>query len=267
MMLRIQTFTFYCAILSTGLLDANALQMPNFFAGFKPPQFGGSGTQTNSLKSQVLDAVSFTNNGKDATVDIQKNVLRLIRQLETKFPVSDTLLTDAKESQALEGTWYLQYTSPCEIGEADSDAWTPENSSEGASKIDTKAYNNKGTIGAAGITVETANRVTKQIFDITAGRVTNDVEQDFGKVKVGGTFRKSETVPNRAVVAFDNCEIAFNNGIKLNLSFLFYGLGVFRGTMDNGWLETTYLDANMRIGRGNKGTLFVLTRDRDAVQP
>ena len=117
MMLRIQTIT---AILSAGYLVADALQMPNFFAGFKPPQFGGSGTKTNSLQSQVLDAVSFTNNGKDATVDKQKDVIRLIRKLETKFPVSDTLLTDAAQSQALEGTWYLQYTSPCEIGEADS---------------------------------------------------------------------------------------------------------------------------------------------------
>jgi hypothetical protein len=147
------------------------------------------------------------------------------------------------------------------------DTWTPENSSEGASKIDTKPYNNKGTIGAVGITVDTANRVTKQIFDVTLGRVVNNVEQDFGMVKVGGSFRVSDTVPNRAIVAFDECEIALNSGIKLNLGFVFSALGVFRGTMDNGWLETTYLDGNMRVGRGNKGTLFVLTRDRDAVQP
>jgi hypothetical protein len=119
-MMLIQTLTLYAAILAADLLVADALQMPNFFAGFKPPQFGGSATKTNSLQSQVLDAVSFTNNGKDATVDAQKNVLRLVRQLETKFPVSNTLLTDAKQSQALEGTWYLQYTSPSEIGEADS---------------------------------------------------------------------------------------------------------------------------------------------------
>jgi hypothetical protein len=85
-------------------------------------------------------------------------------------------------------------------------------------------------------------------------------------VEVGGSFRVSDTVPNRAVVAFDTCEIAFNSGIRLNLGFLFSALAVIRGTKDSGWLETTYLDGNMRVGRGNKGTLFVLTRDRDAVQ-
>jgi hypothetical protein len=147
------------------------------------------------------------------------------------------------------------------------DTWTPENNSEGASKIDTKPYNNKGTISAAGIKVDAANRVVKQIFDVSSGRVDNSVEQDFGTINVGGSFRVSETVPNRAMVAFDKCELALNSGVKFNLSFLFSVLAVVRGTKDNGWLETTYLDGNMRIGRGNKGTLFVLTRDRDAVQP
>jgi hypothetical protein len=27
-----------------------------------------------------------------------------------------------------------------------------------------------------------------------------------------------------------------------------------------GWLETTYLDQDLRIGRGNEGNLFVLKR-------
>jgi hypothetical protein len=54
----------------------------------------------------------------------------------------------------------------------------------------------------------------------------------------------------------------------INLGFLFPALAFLRGgTKDNGWLETTYLDSDLRIGRGNKGTLFVLTRDRNALQP
>jgi hypothetical protein len=31
-------------------------------------------------------------------------------------------------------------------------------------------------------------------------------------------------------------------------------------TNQKGWLETTYLDANLRIGRGNEGSLFILER-------
>ena len=40
-------------------------------------------------------------------------------------------------------------------------------------------------------------------------------------------------------------------------------IGTFRNSRENGWLETTYVDEQWRIGRGNKGTLFILTRDPD----
>jgi len=31
-------------------------------------------------------------------------------------------------------------------------------------------------------------------------------------------------------------------------------------TNQKGWLETTYLDENLRIGRGNEGSLFILAK-------
>lgn len=98
-------------------------------------------------------------------------------------------------------------------------------------------------------------------------KVYNTVEQDFGTIKVGGSFRVSDTVKTRAVVAFEKADIEFSNGFVLSLGFLFDIIAAVRGGIkDNGWLETTYLDDDMRIGRGNKGSLFVLTRDKDAVQ-
>jgi hypothetical protein len=57
------------------------------------------------------------------------------------------------------------------------------------------------------------------------------------------------------------------NGLTLNFSFLFAILAVVKQTKDFGWLETTFIDEEIRIGRGNKGTMFVLTRDPDAVKP
>lgn len=77
----------------------------------------------------------------------------------------------------------------------------------------------------------------------------------------------SDTVKTRAVVAFDRADIALKSGVVLRLGFLFSIIAAFRGGIkDNGWLETTYLDDEMRIGRGNKGSLFILTRKNDAVQ-
>lgn len=153
----------------------------------------------------------------------------------------------------------MHYTSPSDpalidAGETDQfpDAWKPQKVEE---QITTEQFNAKGSVAAAGITVDTSNRVVKQILDVTNSIVTNEVDLDFGKVCVGGPFRQSENVANRAVVSFEKCDITLKNGLELKLGFIFNMLAFARGTKESGWLETTYIDSNMRIGRGNKGEL------------
>lgn len=133
--------------------------------------------------------------------------------------------------------------------------------------IETKQFTAKGTVSAVGITVDTSNRVVKQIFDIAKGEVANEINFDWGKLTVRGPFEPSDKVSNRAIVAFEELLIEPNNGPVVNLSFLFAAIKTLKGSDVGGWLETTYLSEDMRIGRGNKGTMFVLTRDRDAVKP
>jgi PAP_fibrillin len=108
----------------------------------------------------------------------------------------------------------------------------------------------------------------KQILDVQNSYVTNEIDLDFGNVVVGGPFRPSDNVPCRAVVSFQKCNITLKNGFTLKLGFLFGLLGLARGTSESGWLETTFIDSNMRIGRGNKGkncTAATLWRCRDAL--
>ena len=177
-----------------------------------------------------------------------------------------TNLAEAK--QGLDGTWYLIYTASISTPESEKETvWKPVDSAEGSAKIDTNAYQNiQGKVGAAGVKVETANRLTKQIFDVEQSRVTNFVEQDFGSINVEGTFRVSKSVPTRAVVAFEKADIAFKNGFVLKLGFVFRIFAFVKGGVrENGWLETTYLDEDTRIGRGNKGSLFVLTRQSGVI--
>ena len=97
--------------------------------------------------------------------------------------------------------------------------------------------------------------MTTQTFDIAKSVVANNVELDFGKVRVGGPFRQSENVSNRAIVGFEDLNFTLNNGLELKLGFIFSALAFLRRTKDSGWLETTYLDDEIRIGRGNKGTM------------
>lgn len=188
--------------------------------------------------------------------------------METQAPPAADLLTNPEQAKIVAGTWYLQYTSPSAVGDADNfpDAWKPENTDAEAPTFDEKKFKAQGSVSAAGIKVDTSNRVVKQSFDIVNSRVVNDIALDWGDICVAGGFRSSDQVPNRSIVSFDTCEITVS-GVKLNLNFLFGILAIVRRTKDLGWLETTFCDAEMRIGRGNKGTMFVLTRDPAAVKP
>ncbi|MEO1341942.1 MAG: PAP/fibrillin family protein, partial [Cyanobacteria bacterium J06635_13] len=48
--------------------------------------------------------------------------------------------------------------------------------------------------------------------------------------------------------------------IESGKKFLPIDFKIDRGEQ-KGWLETTYLDHDMRIGRGNEGNVFVLTKE------
>lgn len=246
---------------------SNAFEFPTLPNVFKPPANTASRFSLPQKKKELLNAISFTSNGKTATPEKQSQVLQIVRDIETSTPTPS--LSDAKDAKMLDGVWYLQYTSPSVVGDKDEfpNAWKPDVPDEGPSKITTRQIQSKGSVSAAGITVDTSNRVVKQIIDTKQSIVTNDVELDFGRVVVSGPFRQSSSVPNRAVVAFDTADISLNNGVTLKLGFVFSILAAIRGSKDNGWLETTYLGDDLRIGRGNKGTMFVLTRNVDAVKP
>ena len=172
-------------------------------------------------------------------------------------PPSKALLTDPKEAEILDGVWYLHYTSPSDprlidngVRDSFPDAWKPQKAEE---KIATSQFNAKGSVTAAGINVDTSSRVVKQIFDVRNSYVKNEIDLDFGNVVVGGPFRQSENVDSRAVVSFQKCDITLRNGFTLKLGFLFDLLALARRTKESGWLETTFIDSDMRIGRGNKG--------------
>lgn len=219
-----------------------------------------------------MEAVSFTNNGKTATTEQQVDVLKRVRQLELARPAPDNLLTDPATAQKLiDGTWYLQYTSPSQVDGVDFDqSWTPEFASEGTANIPTAQFSARGSVSAVGVTVDTSNRVVEQNIDAVNKRVENVVFLDWGRVRAAGTFRPSRRIPTRAVVAFDTLEIRLGekeNSPAINLGWVFSALGALRKSKESGWLETTYIDDDLRIGRGNKGTMFVLTRDSDAVKP
>jgi hypothetical protein len=239
--------------------------------------------------------VSYKKNGKAASKVEQQEILSVVRDMEKGFSAGSELFSDLQYLDLLDGTWYLQYTSPSVVqldeetgveGLSKEDVWSPTIAED--QRIETRQIEANGSISAAGFKVDVSNRVPKQIIDVNDLTVINEVELDYGVVAVGGPFRVSDQVPNRkytnstigfsdeysanffipgVVVAFKKCNINLKAGLSLDLGWLFKFLSLFRGTEDSGWLEVTYLSEGLRIGRGNKGTMFVLTRDPDAVKP
>lgn len=268
----------------------SSFQFPKLFAPLLPPTLNTSSQKRQQQQEALLlDAVSNTQNGKSATISQQGKILNLVYNLEKDYPCPPLSVVLSKDDtrQLLDGTWFLQYTSPSEIesdsssssddenvqalqlvqknGDKDSTRiWKVENAED---DITTEKYNAKGSVSAGGINVDVSKKPPKQIFDLSQSTVYNEVELDQGMVRVGGRFRLSEKKDNRVVVSFQECKIQLNLGIKLDLGFLFKIRSWIVGTDESGWLETTYVSDRVRIGRGNKGSMFVLTRNEDDVKP
>lgn len=249
------------------------------FGSISPPTLsfpGGANSnaaQVKTAKNELLETISATKNGKESPLETQIRVLGLVDYLETKAPVSDSLFTDPNESKAVDGVWYLQYTQPSEPEGVDMDndiqSWTPKESTlDVTKKLDTRKANNEGAVSFLGvIAVDTSNKLTTQTIGVSDKLFANAVEQDFGTIQVKGFF-ELDSVPNRIVAAFDSGTLTLKNGFVIDFSFLFALRAVLKGGVKaSGWLETTYLDDDVRIGRGNRGSLFILTRDRNTVTP
>lgn len=249
------------ALLFLLVSTSRAFEFPNPFGARKVSS--GIVSSTKVLEQQLLQQIQGTANGKTATPDQQQAVLTTVAQMEASFKPPENLLSDQDTAlRLLDGPWYLQYTSPSQVGDADQfpDAWKPQYQDQ--ENVETRQFQAQGSVSAAGITVDTSQRVVVQNLDVTASRVSNQIQLDWGEVYVAGSFRPSSLVPNRAVVAFDTAVLTLQNGFEVRLDFAFAALALLRGgNRDNGWLETTYCSDQMRVGRGNKGTLFVLTKE------
>ncbi|KAL3937569.1 MAG: hypothetical protein SGARI_002072 [Bacillariaceae sp.] len=214
---------------------------------------GGKKGQINTAKTELLQTISNTKNGKEASLDTQKQVASLVDFLETEGPTSPTLLTNAAEAQKIDGEWFLQYTQPSELeGASDTPTWKPASSDmEVVSKLETRPANNRGSVSATFLKVDTSEKLTTQTIDISEARVTNFVEQDAFTVEVAGGYELDSSVANRVIVSFDTAKITLKNAgdFVLDLGFLFQVRAFLNGGVTaGGWLETTYIDDDMRVG-------------------
>ncbi|MEM9002518.1 MAG: PAP/fibrillin family protein [Cyanobacteria bacterium P01_F01_bin.86] len=193
-------------------------------------------------KTDLLEAIAATNRGLLVSKTDQQSIQALAARLEDRTPTPHPL--EAKEQ--LEGIWQLLYTTSQEL-----------------LGIDRTPLYRLGQIYQCIYVAE------QRIYNIAEVVGLPYLE---GLVSVAARF---EAVSQKRVnVGFERGVLGFQRilGYKTPKAFLqtlqmqeklplWQGID-FRINRDrqSGWLEVTYLDDDLRIGRGNQGSLFVLRK-------
>ena len=194
-----------------------------------------------SKKAELLEAIAGKNRGLLANEIDNVRVLSAIQQLEDINPTRKPL--EAKN--LLEGDWRLLYTT------------------------------SKGILGLDRFPLLKLGQIYQSIR-VSQAKVYNIAEiiglpMLEGLVSVAATFEPvSETRVNvmfeRSIIGLQrffsyDTPKKFIQQIESGKKFLPLDFKIDRGEQ-KGWLEITYLDEDMRIGRGNEGNVFVLTKEK-----
>ena len=198
-----------------------------------------------------------------AAIDAQRPIpaiASLFAALERACPAPEDLLDDPS---GLDGPWDLEWTVAQRTGDDDAALAA---GAEGAVNAFVP-----GAVNASGVTVDAERaRNVVQRFDVGAARVANEVDvTPWLRLIVAGPYAPTG-VARRASVKFDTLELRLAGGranpldgaTVLRTGLPFEWLYRLRPDEKESWLETTVLSPRVRLGRGNKGSLFVLTRGR-----
>lgn len=190
-------------------------------------------------KSALLEAIAGKNRGLLATESDQLAILAAIAQLEDRNPIPQPLAA----GDMLDGNWRLLYTTSQEL-----------------LRIDQFPLLKLGQI------YQCINVKTATLYNIAELYGLPYLE---GLVSVVARF---EPVSDRRVnVKFERSIIGlqrlinyrspdyFIQQIEAGQKFPAIDFSI-TAREQRGWLEITYLDEDLRIGRGNEGNVFVLTK-------
>jgi PAP_fibrillin len=194
-----------------------------------------------SKKAELLEAIAPQNRGLLANETDKVKILSAIQRVEDSNPTPEPL----ERRDLLEGNWRLLYTSSRDLLGLDripllklGQIYQCVRMAEG------KIYNIAEIFGLPWL--EAVVSVVASIEPISESRVSVNFERSI--------------VGLQKLLAYDNPS-KYVEQIETGKKFPPLDFGI-----DNrdrkAWLEITYLDEDLRIGRGNEGNVFVLSRER-----
>ena len=190
-------------------------------------------------KARLLEAIAGKNRGLLATDTEKAAILAAVAQLEDSNPTPRPL--EAKN--LLEGNWRLLYTTSTELLNLGRfPLWQLNQIYQCVRTADAKIYNIAEVSGLPYL--EAIISVGAQFEPVSERRVNVNF--------------------NRSVVGFQRLinyqsPTHFIQQIETGKKFMALDVNIQRREQ-RGWLEITYLDENLRIGRGNQGSVFVLSK-------
>ncbi|XP_039063923.1 fibrillin protein 5 homolog [Hibiscus syriacus] len=212
---------------------------PCFITKVAENNAGLVGEETLShLKSQLLQQLEGINRGIFGVESSKKSDIEaLVKLLESQNPTPDPTLNLEKVG----GCWKLVYSSITILGSK-------------RTKLGLRDFISLGEFFQT-IDIQKSKAVNVIKFNARGLKLLN------GKLTIEASFKIVSK--SRVDISYDNSTITpdqLMNVFRKNYDLL---LGIFN---PEGWLEITYVDDTMRIGRDDKGNLFILQRsEHDAV--
>ncbi len=189
-------------------------------------------------KSELLNAIAGTNRGLSATDSQKQAILATIAQLEDRNPTPRPV----ESAALLEGDWRLLYTT-----------------SRGILSINQFPLINLGQVYQC-IRVKQAKLYNiAEVAGLPLAEGIVSVSARFEPVserRVDVSFERSILGLQRFIGYQSPSE--FIQQIEAGQKFAAIDFTIKRD--QSGWLDITYLDENLRVGRGNEGSVFVLTK-------
>ncbi len=193
-------------------------------------------------KTRLLEAIAGKNRGLLVTENDKVNILTAVEQLEDHNPNTHPL---EKSTALLDGNWRLLYTTSRSILGLDRVPFLQLGQIYQCIRIaERKLYNIAEVAGIPfleGLVSVCASfePVSDRRVDVKFERSIVGLQRTIGYQSVNQFIQEIETGKRFFAIDFS-----------------------LSGRDSSGWLEITYLDEDLRIGRGNEGNVFVLAKER-----
>lgn len=190
-------------------------------------------------KAELLETIAGKNRGLLATATDRQAILTAIARLEDFNPTARPL----EALELLEGNWRLVYTT-----------------SRGLLNIDQLPLLKLGQIYQLIRTREAKIYNIAEVYGLPYLEGLVSVVAEFQPVSV----RRVEVRFQRSILGLQRLlsyqsTTHFVEKIEAGEKFAAIDFNIARGEQQ-GWLDITYLDRDLRIGRGNEGSVFVLVK-------